>query len=180
MRHWGIHQVQVHAELRNQAHTYAIVRLLKGYQMGTQQMGTQQSPRSIIERLQAAQNQHDLEAFLACIAPDYQSEQPVHPHKAFRGREQVRKNWSAIFSGIADFRSELLRTTTQGETEWTEWYWSGTHANGKRFEMVGVTIFGVRDNRIVWGRLYMEPVDVGDAGIDAHIQSWVQGVPPEG
>lgn len=143
--------------------------------MGTQQVGTQLSPRSVIERIQAAQNQHDLEAFLDCIDTDYQSEQPIHPNKAFRGREQVRKNWSTIFSGIADFRSELLRTTTQGETEWTEWRWSGTYANGRPFEMVGVTIFGVQNGRIVWGRLYMEPVEVGGAGIDSQMQHWAHG-----
>lgn len=143
--------------------------------MTTQQMGTQPSPLAVIERLQSAQNQHDLEAFLDCIAPDYQSEQPIHPNKAFRGREQVRKNWSTIFSGVPNFRSEIVRTTTEGDTEWTEWHWSGTHANGTQFEMRGVTIFGVQDNRIVWGRLYMEPVEQAGAGIDAQMQSWAHG-----
>ena len=59
--------------------------------MATEQVRAQPSPRSVIEQLQRAQNQQDLEAFLDCIAPDYQSEQPIHPDKAFRGLEQVRK-----------------------------------------------------------------------------------------
>jgi ketosteroid isomerase-like protein len=148
--------------------------------MGTQQVGTESSPLPVIERLQAAQNQHNLEAFLDCIDPDYQSEQPVHPDSAFQGREQVRNNWSAIFNGVADFRSELLRSATEGDTGWAEWHWSGTHADGKPMEMRGVTIFGVRDNRIVWGRLYMEPVQQTGAGIDAQMQDWAHGTPPEG
>jgi len=148
--------------------------------MATQQMGGESSPRSVIARLQSAQNQQDLEAFLDCFDPDYQSEQPIHPLKAFRGREQVRKNWSTIFSGVPNFRSEIVRTTTDGDTEWTEWHWSGTHANGKPFDMRGVTIIGVRDHRIVWGRLYMEPVEQGGTGIDAHIQTWAQGTSPQG
>ena len=148
--------------------------------MGTEQVGTESSPQAVIERLQTAQNQHDLEAFLDCIDPDYQSEQPIHPHSAFRGREQVRKNWSAIFSGIQDFRSEILRTATEGDTAWTEWHWSGTHADCKRFEMKGATIFGVRDNQIVWGRLYMEPVEQAGTGIDAQMQNWTHGAPPKG
>jgi ketosteroid isomerase-like protein len=138
-------------------------------------MGTQQSSRSVIERLQTAQNQHDLEAFLDCIDPDYQSEQPIHPQKAFRGRKQVRKHWSPIFSGVPDFRSEILRTTTEGDAEWTEWHWSGTRADGTQFEMRGVTIFGVQDHRIVWGRLYMEPVHETGAGIDPQMQTWEHG-----
>lgn len=148
--------------------------------MATQQMGEESGPRSVIERLQRAQNQHDLEAFLECIAPDYQSEQPIHPDKAFRGREQVRKNWSTIFRGVPSFHSEILRSVTDGDMEWTEWHWSGTHTNGNPFEMRGVTIFGVQDNQIVWGRLYMEPVEQTGAGIDAQMQRWAQGSPPEG
>ena len=50
-------------------------------------------------RLQAAMNAHDLEAFVACFVEDYDSVQPAHPDRAFRGREQVRANWSAVFSG---------------------------------------------------------------------------------
>jgi len=46
----------------------------------------------VIERLQQAQNARDIEAFLACIAPDYQSDQPLHPDRGFQGRDQVRKN----------------------------------------------------------------------------------------
>jgi ketosteroid isomerase-like protein len=145
-----------------------------------QKTGTESGPQPVMERLQAAQNQHDLEAFLDCIDPDYQSEQPVHPGSAFRGREQVRKNWSAMFSGVPDFRAELLRSTTEGDTAWSEWHWSGTHADGTRLEMRGVTIFGVRDNRIAWGRLYMEPVDQAGAGIDAQVKNWAHGDSPEG
>lgn len=147
--------------------------------MATQHVGVESSPRSVIERVHAAQNRQDLEAFLDCIDPDYQSEQPVHPNRAFRGREQVRKNWSTIFSGVPNFHSEIVRTTTEGEAEWTEWHWSGTHESGKRFEMRGVTVFGVRENRIVWGRLYMEPVEQAGTGIDAQMQNWAQGAPPE-
>lgn len=142
-------------------------------------MATQSNPQSVIERLQAAQNQHDLAAFVACIAPDYQSEQPVHPDRAFHGNEQVRKNWSAIFSGVPDFRAELLRSAVEGEAVWSEWHWSGTQADGRPFAMRGVTIFGVRDDLIVWGRLYMEPVQATGAGIDAQIQRWAHGAPPE-
>jgi hypothetical protein len=52
--------------------------------------GSDTDPLAVIERLIAAINRHDLEAFLACIAPDYQSTQPPHPDRSFQGREQVR------------------------------------------------------------------------------------------
>jgi hypothetical protein len=34
--------------------------------------------KAVLERLRTTQNQHDSEAFLACFAPDYQSEQVIH------------------------------------------------------------------------------------------------------
>ena len=86
--------------------------------------GGEGSP-SVVERLNAAMNAHDLEAFLACFQDDYESEQPAHPDRAFRGREQVRRNWSAVFDGVPDFRSELLRSAADGDTVWSEWHWQG-------------------------------------------------------
>ncbi|CAN5862300.1 hypothetical protein BH23GEM7_BH23GEM7_20470 [soil metagenome] len=122
--------------------------------------------QAAIQRLQAAMNEHDLEAFLACFDPEYRSEQPAHPDRAFGGVEQVRKNWSKIFGGIPDFRAELLRHTVDGDTHWAEWRWFGTQPDGVRMELRGVTLFGVEQDRIAWGRLYMEPVKEQGAGID--------------
>ena len=113
---------------------------------------------AVLERLHQAQNAHDLEAFVACFAPDYQSAQPIHPDRAFQGAEQVRKNWTTIFSDIPDFHAELLRSAVDGDTVWAEWNWFGTKRDGAPFAMRGVTIMGVQADQIMWGRLYMEPV----------------------
>jgi ketosteroid isomerase-like protein len=118
----------------------------------------------VIERLRDAQNRHDLDAFVACFDPEYRSEQPVHPGRAFVGSQQVRRNWAEVFAGVPDFHAELLRSARQGDTGWAEWHWRGTRTDGTRLDMRGVTIFGIRDDRIVWGRLYLE--DVEDAGQD--------------
>jgi ketosteroid isomerase-like protein len=124
-----------------------------------------------VERLNAAMNAHDIDAFVACFDEDYDSEQPVHPDRAFRGRDQVRRNWSAIFDGVPDFRSELVRAgATAGETEWSEWRWHGTQSDGTPLDMAGVIVCGVRDGRLRWGRLYVEPVERSGAGIDAAVR----------
>ena len=140
----------------------------------------QSNPKSVLTQLQDAQNQHDLEAFVACFDPNYQSEQPTHPDRAFGGREQVRRNWSAIFSSFSDFRSELIRAASMGDTVWAEWRWYGTRADGTRLDLRGVTIFGVRDGRITWGRLYMESVQERGAGIDASVKGMTKGSQQEG
>ena len=124
----------------------------------------------VVARLRAAMNARDIEAFVACFAADYDSAQPAHPDRAFRGREQVRANWSAVFAGVPDFRAELVRVAAVGDTVWSEWRWEGTQTDGERLEMVGVIVSGVRDDRVAWARLYVEPVERGGAGIDAAVR----------
>src|SRR3954451_16861097 len=121
-------------------------------------------PVDLIERLNAAGNAHDVDAMLACMAEDYASEQPAHPDRAFGGSEQVRENWSAVFAGVPDFRSQLVRSSQDGDTVWSEWHWEGTQTGGETLEMAGVMIVGVRDERIAWARLYVEPVEREGAG----------------
>jgi ketosteroid isomerase-like protein len=125
---------------------------------------------AVIERLHAALNAHDIEAFVDCFAHDYRSEQPAHPDRAFSGREQARENWSAIFEGVPDFRSELVSACADGATISSEWHWQGTQAGGEPLDMAGVTVMGVRDERIAWARLYVEPVERAGAGIDAAVE----------
>jgi ketosteroid isomerase-like protein len=122
------------------------------------------------ERIAAAMNAHDVDAFVACLADDYDSVQPAHPDRAFRGREQVRKNWSAIFESVGDFRAELVRADAVGDVEWSEWHWQGTQAEGGPLDMAGVIVMGIRDDLIAWARLYVEPVEQTGAGIDAAVR----------
>jgi hypothetical protein len=128
----------------------------------------------VLERLRDAQNRHDLDAFVACFHPEYRSEQPVHPDRAFVGSEQVRTNWAEVFAGVPDFQAELVRSAEVGDTWWAEWHWQGTRTDGTRLEIRGVTIFGVREDRIVWGRLYLEDVEPGQ-GIDQAVRHMARG-----
>jgi ketosteroid isomerase-like protein len=86
-------------------------------------MGT---PADVLARLNAAMNRRDLAAFVACFAPDYESEQPAHPDRRFRGQEQVERNWAAMFAGLPNFRSEIVRSVAHDDTVWIEWRWTGT------------------------------------------------------
>jgi ketosteroid isomerase-like protein len=133
----------------------------------------------VVERLHRAMNEHDLEGFVACFDPGYKSEQPVHPNRGFGGREQVEKNWSALFEGIPDFHAELLMIATAGETLCSEWHWTGTRENDAPFAMRGVTILEIRNGRIVAGRLYMEEVEEGGADIDATVRHLAGGIQSE-
>ena len=128
------------------------------------------APRAVAAALRDAMNAHDIEAFVSLFATDYDSEQPVHPDRAFRGRDQVRANWSAVFAGVPDFSAELVATAVAGDTLWTEWRWRGTHKDGSSLEMAGVIIMSVRDGRVEHARLYVESVQRRGEGIDAAVR----------
>ena len=121
----------------------------------------------VTNRLLAAMNAHDLDAFVACFALDYRSEQPTHPGRAFEGRDKVRENWASVFSGVPDFNAQLLLSaTTDDGVEIGEWHWQGTHTDGSPFAMRGVTLLGIDGEQVAWGRLYMDVIEQGGADID--------------
>jgi ketosteroid isomerase-like protein len=128
------------------------------------------TPTEVAAALAEAMNAHDIDAFVSLFAADYDSRQPAHPDRAFVGRDQVRENWSAVFSGVPDFRAELVAAAEGADTLWSEWRWSGTHADGSALDMAGVIVAGVRDGRLAWARLYVEPVESGGEGIGAAVR----------
>lgn len=138
-------------------------------------MSSHPAPLSVIEQLHKAMNGHDLDVFVSCFDAHYKSEQPCHPDRAFTGSSQVRKNWSLIFSSVPDFQSDLLRTSVSGDTVWSEWHWYGSRVDKTVFDVRCAIIFGTGNGLITWGRLYMEPVEVGGAKIDAQVGDYASG-----
>jgi ketosteroid isomerase-like protein len=124
----------------------------------------------VVERLRDAQNSDDAQQLAALFRADYQSSQPAHPNRGFGGSEQVFSNWSTLFDGIPDFTAELLASSVNSDTEWSEWDWLGTYRDGSRFSMRGVIIATIRDGLIAAARLYMEPTEFGGSDIDTTVQ----------
>ena len=76
-----------------------------------------------------------------------------------------------MFVGVPDFRADLLRSAADGDTVWSEWHWQGMQSGGTALDMVGVFVCGVREGRIAWARLYMEPVEQAGGGIESAVRS---------
>jgi ketosteroid isomerase-like protein len=125
----------------------------------------------VIDQLVERMNAHDLDGVVGLMHPDYHSEQPAHPAREFGTSAQVRANWDAMFRGIPDFRAELLRSADDRQTCWTEWHWRGNRTDGAPFDMRGVAIFELRDDRIAAARLYMEPVEHDGTDIEQAVES---------
>jgi ketosteroid isomerase-like protein len=124
---------------------------------------------SVVERLVAASNAHDVEAMVACFAPDYVNETPTHPTRGFRGREQVRRNWTTILGAVPDLTARVIAAALDGDRVWTEWEMTGTRLDGEPHAMAGVVIFGVAGDQIVSARFFLEPVETVSGDVDAAI-----------
>jgi ketosteroid isomerase-like protein len=138
-------------------------------------------PAGLVHRLTEAINARDLEAMVACFAPDYRNETPVHPSRGFIGRDQVRRNWEQIFAFIPDLTAEILRLAVHDDVVWTEMEHRGTRRDGSPHLMRGVAIFGVRDSKAAWVRFYLEPVDEDDIDVDEAVRLHLgagEGGPP--
>lgn len=126
-----------------------------------------------IDRLVGATNRHDLDALVACFAEDYVNVTPAHPARGFRGQAQVRRNWEQIFAFVPDIEAEVIRSSVDGDSVWTEWVMRGTRRDGTAHHMSGVIVFGVIDDLIHRARFYLEPVDPGDATVNDAVREHV-------
>ena len=117
------------------------------------------APLEVVERVRAALNAHDLEALIECFDENYLSEQPLHPGGPVNSREQVRATWAEIFRDVPNLAAEVVAAAGDGDTLWIEWRMHGTRDGGTPFEIRGVVINGIRNDRIVWARVYLGPVE---------------------
>ena len=128
---------------------------------------------ALAQRLHDAVNRHDLEALASCFAQDFVNETPMHPARSFNGREQVRKNWAQIFTGVPNLEADMLHSSVEDNFVWTEWEMRGTRRDGVRHLMRGVSIFEVGEGQFTSVRFYLEPVEEGGIGVDAAVKQAV-------
>ena len=133
------------------------------------------STATMLDRLRDATNAHDLDALVDCFAESYRNDTPVHPARGFQGRSQVRSNWEQIFAGVPDVTALVLRSVVDGDEIWSEWEMRGTRRDGSPHLMRGVIIFGVSDERAIWARFYLEPVEAEGEGPSDAVRRIVRG-----
>jgi ketosteroid isomerase-like protein len=87
----------------------------------------------------------------------------------------VRKNWGMLLMGVPDLRSEVALVAVEGDVAFIEQDWSGSRADGTTMHLRGVNVFGVRDGKIAWGRVYMEAVEEDGIDLDERVRRMAGG-----
>lgn len=142
-------------------------------------MGPERVPvETFVQRLCSAVNAHDLEAVVDCFADDYINETPAHPARGFRGRTQVRRNWSRILEGVPDLEATVLAADEVGSRVWSEWEMRGTRVDGQQHLVRGVMVFTVAAGLAASVRFYLEPVDHSAADADQAVHQLMTGTRP--
>lgn len=124
-----------------------------------------------LARLVSATNDHDIDGLVGCFASDYALVMPNHPARDFTGTEQVRRNWTQLFSHIPDLSVAITgaaRDVSDPEAWWTEWELRGTRTDGSPHLMRGIMIMTLGsepDDRIRANRFYLESVE-GPTSLD--------------
>lgn len=138
------------------------------------------NPVGVIQRLARVTSDHDLDGIVACFAEDYVNETPAHPGRGFRGREQVRQNWTQILAGVPDLEARVCAVAADGDTVWSEWQMLGTRRDGAAHEMCGVIIFEVTDDTVHAARFYLEPVEHTSGTVDDSVRRTVSPTTEQG
>lgn len=113
----------------------------------------------LIEQMRVALDAHDLDAFVEFFHDDYVGERPLYPGTPPSSKADVRGNWAEVLRDVPDLRVEAPAAIEDGNTIWAEWRAYGTARSGAMLEIRGVIIFGIRDGRVAWSRMYLEPVE---------------------
>lgn len=113
---------------------------------------------SPIDRLLGAINAHDIDVLSSCFASTYAVTFPANPDRSFTGRDQVRRNWEALFERYPHIQATATPWVHNGDEIWAEWEFRSDSGERPQFWQRGVIIAVVHRNVIASARFYMEPV----------------------
>lgn len=112
---------------------------------------------TLLDAFAAAWNRHDVDALMACMAPDCVFEAAAGPDVTGArhvGPDAVRRAYAAVFATYADARWNQPRHFVAGDRAVSEWTFTGTTKDGSRVEVNGCDIFTLRGGKIVLKNSY--------------------------
>lgn len=112
---------------------------------------------TLLDDFAAAWNRHDVDALMACMAPDCVFEASAGPDVTGTrhvGTSAVRAAYAAVFATYADARWNRPRHFVAGTRAVSEWTFAGTTKDGTRVEVNGCDIFTLVGGKIALKNSY--------------------------
>lgn len=127
----------------------------------------------LLPRYERAWNDHDHRGCAACFAADgarkfvveWPCGRPDDPPPVVRGRRAISDDIAMLMSAVPDLSVEVVSAGYGSDRRvWTEWRLRGTHsadwgrwrADGRRIEVLGVSIFSLSNEGFLMERLYWD------------------------
>lgn len=105
----------------------------------------------MLDDFAAAWNRHDVDALMACMAPECVFEASAGKEVAGArhvGPEAVRRAYAAVFETYADARWNHPRHFVAGNRAVSEWTFTGTTKDGAKVEVNGCDVFTLEGAKI--------------------------------
>lgn len=112
---------------------------------------------ALLERFADAWNRHDVDALMACMAPDCVFEGAAGSEVSGArhvGPAAVRAAYAAVFQTYPDARWNRPRHFVAGDRAVSEWTFTGTTKDGTRVEVNGCDIFTLAGGKIALKNSY--------------------------
>ena len=127
----------------------------------------------LLTRFERAWNLHDHEGCAACFVEDGMREFRVRrpcaesddPPRLVRGRRAIGREVAGLMAAVPDLSVEIVSAGYGSDRRlWTEWRFRGTHsvnwgrwpADGRRIEVLGVSVFRLSNAGFLEERLYWD------------------------
>ena len=112
-------------------------------------------PKAVLEAFVDGMNRGDLDAILACLAPDVVDHSPMRGQQP--GIEGWRSKWEALSAGFPDLRIEIDQSVAEGDTVAARYTMRATNTRefmggpptGKRIEVPVFDMCLVRDGKLI-------------------------------
>jgi ketosteroid isomerase-like protein len=104
-------------------------------------------------------NRHDVDYLITFMTDDCVFELSAGPDpwgKRFVGKDAVREGFSGVFKQFPDVHFGNARHFVAGDRGLSEWLFTGTTTDGKKFEVTGCDVFTFRDDKIAVKNSYLK------------------------
>lgn len=127
----------------------------------------------LLTRFERAWNLHDHDGCAGCFVEDGVREfrvrrpcaEPGDPPRVLRGRRAIARDVACLMAAVPDLSVEIVSAGYGSDRRlWTEWRLRGTHsgdwgrwqADGRRIEVLGVSVFRLSNAGFLEERLYWD------------------------
>jgi uncharacterized protein (TIGR02246 family) len=122
----------------------------KATKSGSNAMTPDDATRDVIERFNAALNDHDIDAVMALMTPDcvFENTFPAPDGERFEGQQAVRAFWQQLLAGSPQARFTTEEMVTAGDRAVVRWCYAWANGSGAPGHVRGIDLFRVRDGQV--------------------------------